>query len=1209
MSKPYTKKMLTVMISVAMVFSAFAILSLAATPAYAASGSFTTDPTVFAVTSSTVVVFSGSAAFTSGSTITFYVNTVNTFPTGATSVGTLTLGAGVTSISGLTATIDTNGLTAGTYYLAATDGSGFASGGTITVSSLTPEIALSGSTQAGETAVISSVSGHPFDASAYVGVYLNYAGGTSLISSVSLGSDGYIPASTTFTVPNNIAQATYNVVAQELGTGSPTNAGITADTSFALTPFISVSVADISGGTGSTFTITGYGFAGSATVASYTSSNSAVTVGGVDALHATATTTSGGGLSLSVTGLATAITTTGPQTIVITTSPATASNSFAAAVYVSSPTGTPQLTVSDTSTSTNNGNVGDAVDLVVLNMLASSTVTITMAGTTLASGSTDANGFLSTTGTVPAVAGGSYTVFAQVSSSSAVVTEAVTSSFTVLPSITYGSTPITGEYAPVGAAIYVVGSGLTPNTEYAVSDSGFISFGGTGNIFGDVYARTVTDTITVTAGTAATDNMGIDTTATGEFALHYTANYYQLATGSNETVKVTGGSLSTQSTYYYAIGSATVTIAAFSYDYTSATQSVSLTVSGLIPYGSLISTVSGTQPSSSYKLFSGSTGSTAESVYVNGATTSSTTFYTTSGAVSLTFAASALSNGHNTVNIVYSAYTPSTASAIVGDSHVIGSSAGTSAGAVYAVTSSASPGASLQYDLYDFPASTTVTYSYYTISGKQTATLTTDANGAAKVSFPAPMTPAGTYELTFSVQVSGVTTSTSNSLAVTATLSDVQPSSLSYPETAAVSSLFPGQNVTLFAYGLSPETYYAVYGYTSATPASGSPAIAYFTTDSSGSYNTGITVSLPTSLVTGTNYYLDVLPGSTALPAAATVYYTFTAGSYNNIFGPTFNYTSNTESAFPGQLVNFAWTPGTPPNTVGTNYGPVEVTIFLNGTAYMTVPGNIESGTLITGSFPMPNNDTGAFWTITLGYTQVDYATTTVANVTMSATGAPTLLLVSGAGALITGFNTAQLTAIIKTAIGTSMSVPLSELNASIVSIKGLMANITTAFGTMTSTLSAINATVTSIENGQVLVQTDVGSIMTSFASLNSSIQTFNGDVATISTSLGNVTTSLSSINTKVVSNGNNLVTVETDLGNISGEIGATHGSTSQIITALGDLNATVQKVNSNTQGFGTLEVFLIVIVVLVLITLVLSFMAVSAANKASRRATEEKKQ
>ena len=1209
MYKPKTKKMLTVLISIAMVFSALAILSFAATPAYAAAGNFTTDPTVFAVASSTVVLFSGSASFTSGSTVTFYVNTVNTFPSGATSVGTLTLGAGVTSLAGLTTTLDTNGLAAGTYYLAATDGSGFASGGTITVSSLAPEVALSGSTQAGGTATISGVTGHPFDSAAYVGVYLNYAGGTALISSVQVGTDGYIPADTTFTVPTSIAQSTYSVVAQELTTGSPPNEGITADTSFALTPSISVSVADISGSTSSAFTITGHGFAASATIASYTSSNGAVTVGGVNAVQSGTTTSSGGGLSLSVTALATAITTTGPQTIVITTSPATTSNSFVAAVYVSSPTGTPQLAVSDTVTATNNGNVGDTVDLVVLNMLASSTVTITMAGSVLASGSTDANGFLSTSGTVPAVAGGTYTVFAETSSSST-VTEAVTSSYTVLPSVTYGSSPITGEYAPVGAAIYVVGTGLTPNTEYAITDTGFVSLGGTGNIFADVHSGAVTDIISVTAGTAATDNMGIDSTATGELALSYTANYYQLATGSNETVKVTGGSLSAQSTYYYAIGAATVTIAAFSYDYASATQSVSLTVSGLIPYGSTIATVSGTQPSYTYKLFSGSAGTTAESVYVNGAVTSSSSFHTTTGSVSLTFAASALANGYNTVNIVYSAYTPSTSSAIVGHSHVIGSTGGSSAGSVYAVTSSASPGAALQYDLYDFPASTTVTYSYYTVAGKQSATVTTDANGAAKVSFSAPMTPAGIYNLVFSVVVSGTTTSTSNTLTVTATLSDVQPSSSAYPETAAVSSLFPGQNVTLYSYGLSPETYYAVYAYTSATPSSGTSALGYFTTDSSGSNNAGVTVQLPTDLTSGTGYYLDVLSAATSLPATAVVYYTFTAGTYNNIFGPTFNYTSNTETAFPGQLVNFAWTPATAPHQVGTSYGSVEVTVYLNGTAYMTVTGNIEGNTLITGSFPMPNNDTGAYWTVTLGYTQVDYGTPIVVkNVTMSSTGAPTLQLVSGAGALIVGISTSGLATIVSNAVTSAFKVPLAELNASITSIKGLTANITTAFGKMTTTLSAINATVASIESGQVLVQTDLGSIKTSLASLNASLVAFNGNVATISTTLGQVQTSLNSIGTQVTTNGNGIATITTDLGTLSGTVTSTNGNVASISTSLGNLNATVAKIYSNTSGFSTLEVFLIVIVVLVLITLVLSFLAISSVNRVSKKIEEQKKQ
>ncbi|MEM4084713.1 MAG: hypothetical protein QW752_06720, partial [Thermoplasmata archaeon] len=1062
MYKPTTKKMLTVLIAVAMIFSALAILSFAAQPAYAASGSFTTDPTVFAVSSSTVVEFPTGGTFTSGATVTFYVNTVDTFPSGAVSIGTLTLPPSVTSLAGLTTTFNTAGLTPGTYYLAATDGSGFASGGTITVSSLTPEIALSGSTQAGGTAVISSVSGHPFDPSSDVEVYLNYAGSTVLISSISIGADGYIPASTTFSIPSDIPQATYSVVAQELASGSPPNAGITADASFFLTPSISVSVTDISGSTSSTFTITGYGFAANAVIASYTSSNSAVTVGGVDALQSGTTTSPDGGFSLPVNGLATAITRTGPQTIVITTSPATTSNSFAAAVYVSTPTGIPQLTITDTVTSTNSGHVGDTVDLIVLNMLASSSVTITMAGSTLTTLSTDPNGFLSTTATVPAVAGGTYTVFAYILSSGT-VTESVTSSFQVLPLITFGSPPITGEYAPIGATISVAGTGLTPNTEYAVTDTGFISLGGTGNIFYDVHTGTVSSSISLTSGTVAANHMGIVTTATGEFAFSYTANYGVIATGSNETIEVTGGSLSPQSTYYYAIGPAKVTIAALSYNPSSATQYVSLTVSGLIPYGSSIASAS-PQPSYVYELFSGSSGSTLESVFVNGATTSSTTFHTISGSVSLAFAASALSPGLNTVNIVYYPYTPSTSGAIVGYSSVIGSTPGTSAGLIYAApsTSAASPGAPLQYVLYDFPALTTVTYSYYTIAGKQSASISTDANGAADVSFSAPMTLAGTYQLTFSVVVSGVTTSATSSFTIVATLSDVQPSSPSYPETSAVTPLFPGQNVTLYAFGLSPETYYAVYLSTGSTVASSSPILAYFTTDVSGSYSSGITVTLPSSLAAKTTYYLDVLPAAVSLSSSplATVYYSFTTGSYNNIFGPTFNYTTNTESAFPGQLVNFAWTPSTAPSAVGGTYGPIEVTVYLNGTAYVTEPAYLLSGTLY-GSFPMPNDNPGAYWTVTLGWTQIDYASSTgisasVATFTMSSTGAPTLELVNGSGALVVSLTTStfsQITAIIKTVIGTYVSVPLSELNASIASIKGMTANLTTAFGKMTVTL------------------------------------------------------------------------------------------------------------------------------------------------------------
>ena len=1238
MYKPNNKKMLTVLISVTMVLSALTIIAFAATPAYATSPTFTTDPTVFAVTSSTVVEFSEtSGAFTAGSTVTFYVNTADTFPTGATSVGTITLGAGVTSLSGLSTTFDTNGLTAGTYYLAATSGSGsgYIAGNSITVSTLSPEIALSGSNQAGGTAVVSSVSGHPFDASSSVTVYLNYAGGTTLVSQFSVGADGLIPADTTFTVPTDIPQAAYYVVAQETSSSS-TNYGITAEATFSLTPMIAVvdasnnTVNDISGATSSSFYIDGFGFAASSVISSYTSSASSVTVGGVDALHSSLTVSANGNFyvggtvgALEVTSLASAITTTGPQTIVITTTPATTSNSFPAAVYVSSPTGTPQLTVTDTTTSTNNGNVGDTIDIVILNMLASSSVTVTMAGSTIATGTTDSNGFLSTTGAVPAVAGGTYTVFAETSSSST-VTEAVTASFQVLPLISYSPsssvTAITGEYAPVSAKIYVIGTGLTPNTEYAVTDTGFTSLiGGTGNIYADYASGAYSGTITTSIGTPATNNMGVMSTATGEFSLHYTADYSSLATGSNETITVTGGSLSAQSTYYYAIGSATVTIGSFSYDYTSNTQSVSVTVGGLIPYGSAIAAVTtGTQPTDVYKLYSGSSGTTLENVYVNGAASSVSSFYTTTGSVSLTFGANNLGNGYNTVNVVYYGFTPSTATAIVGDSNVVGSSPGTSAGGVHPVTSSGSPGQTLNYALYDFPASTTVTYSYYTISGKQSATITTDANGAANLSFAVPMTPAGSYSLTFSVEVSGTTTSTQKSLTVTAVISDVPSSSASYPESSAASKLFPNQNVTLYAYGLSPEAYYAIYADTSTTAASSDTALAYFTTDSTGSYNTGVTVTLPSTLVSGTTYYLDVLPASTVLPAAATVSYSFTAGSFNNIFGPTFNYTSNTESAFPGQLVNFAWVlpsghnPLTPAG--GSTAGPVYVTVLLNGTAYTTLPANVSKSTggvyTLSGSFAMPNNDTGAYWTITLEWTQVDYSSTVAVNsYMMPSSSAPTLKLVSGAGALIVGISTSGLATIVSNAVTSAFKVPLAELNASITSIKGLTANITTAFGKMTTTLSAINATVASIESGQVLVQTDLGSIKTSLASLNASLVVFNGNVATINTTLGRIQTSLSSIGTQVTTNGNGIATITTDLGTLSGTVTSTSGNVASISTSLGNLNATVAKINSNTSGFSTLEIFLVVIVVLVLITLVLSFLAISSVNRVSKKIEEQKKQ
>ncbi|MEM3860101.1 MAG: hypothetical protein QW478_11990, partial [Candidatus Micrarchaeaceae archaeon] len=1128
-----------------MIFSALAILSFAAQPAYAASGNFTTDPSVFAVSSSTVVVFSGSATFTSGATVTFYVNTVDTFPSGAVSIGTLTLPAGVDSLTGLTTTFNTAGLTPGTYYLAATDGSGFASGGTITVTSLTPEISLSGSTEAGHTAYVSSVTGHPFDPSSTIDVFLNYAGSSyELISSITTNSAGYLPTNSTtgtpyFEVPTNEPEGVYSIVAQEMSTSltSPNSQGITADASLSLTPSITVTISgadSISGSTFSSFTISGEGFVADAVIAASTSTSptNSVTVGGVDAILSGSVTIGPDGSfsDLKVTGLVSSISSTGPQTIVITTTPATSFNSFPNAIYVSRPTGIPSITVTDIRTGSNSGYVGDEVSVVAYNFLSGESISVNIGGTTLTSPTTtDVNGFFSASPvSVPQIPGGSYTVFAVISSGGE-ITEYASTLFRVLPDITFS---LAGYYAATGASATVTATGLSPNTEYAITDTGYISDGGTGNIFYDHYVLKM-GSVTISPGTLATDKMGVVSTASGTFTVSYEIEYSGLSTGSNQTVTVTGGSLSPFSSYYYAIGPATLRSSSLSYNpAASPSQTVTISISGLIPFGSLVTSGITTEYS---LVLSG-----VEALYVSAnGKTPAPAFETPTGSVTLTFASSEISLGEDELIAVYSGTSTS-----VGDVIVIGSTPGTSAGYTYPYASSESPGAMLGYYLYNYPAFSTVNYYYYTTQGKQSSTATTDANGAANVTFPAPFTPAGVYNLAVSVTVSGVTKYSNSSFTVDPTLSSVPSTNSSYPVKSATTFLFPNQNVTLYAYGLSPESYYGVYAYdsTSGVFISDVP-LATFETDNSGSYSSGITVTLPVAMVSGDTIELAAIPLTSSLSiSSAVAEFTFTAGTYNNIFGPTFNYTTNTESAFPGQLVNFAWTPSSPPSTVGGTYGPIEVTVYLNGTAYVTEPAYLSASGTLYGSFPMPNDNPGAYWTVTLGWTQIDYASSSgvsasVATFTMSSAGAPTLELVNGSGALVVSLTTStfsQITAIIKTVIGTYVSVPLSELNASIASIKGMTANLTTAFGKMTVTLSAINATVSSIENGQALINTKLGTISTTLSSINASIVSLHDNVAVINTTLGQVTASLKAINATVSSIMNGQAVINTTLGKIT---------------------------------------------------------------------------
>ncbi|MEM3845785.1 MAG: hypothetical protein QXU98_08790, partial [Candidatus Parvarchaeota archaeon] len=367
MFKPNNKKMLTVLIAVAMIFSAFAILSFAAQPAYAtsSSGTVTYNPTTLGVTSSTgsdlipTVAFVSGGTFSSGSTVYFYLSTTDS-SAGLVSfdaIGSTTLtAASPTSLNQAVTFSSTFTVTPGTYYILAsnvepplntlsalTSFAFPAAATTIVVQTasfevlnpITSELAIGSSAlTAGGTGV---AEGTGFDPGATVSITLNYPGG-SVLTTATANSFGEFQ--TTFTVPqlsgtvNSTAFTTvfshatpYTVVAQETNALSSSfpQGDITSDAPMDIAPTITVTPMDISGAAGSSFSISGTGFPAGGAIALSSSSSpstsieietlSSTTV--TSTYHSAVTVSSTGQFSVTVT-TASAISTTGPYSILIT---------------------------------------------------------------------------------------------------------------------------------------------------------------------------------------------------------------------------------------------------------------------------------------------------------------------------------------------------------------------------------------------------------------------------------------------------------------------------------------------------------------------------------------------------------------------------------------------------------------------------------------------------------------------------------------------------------------------------------------------------------------------------------------------------------------------------------------------------------------------------------------------------------------------------
>jgi hypothetical protein len=1299
MNKPSTKKMLTVLISLAMVFSALAVISMAAEPAYAASsGTFSLNPTVFAVTSSTVVLANG-GSFSAGATITFYANTVNTFPTGEISIGTVTLPAGQTTLSNTAVTLDTSTLTAGdTYYTAATDGSGYAAGPQITISSLVPTITLTLSTApAGST---ETVSGSGFDPGATISLYLNYPTGPSLGSPVTTATGTF---TTTFTVPTNIPEATYTVVAQETSSSSP-NYPITVDGSLGVEGAITVSSLSVSQASVQTETITGHGFEANAAIGANSISLSLVS----GETNPAVTTDSTGSFTVTVTFDSASV--TGGVTVGITTSPASTPTSFSDAFYVSAPN---PAALGFTFAVPSPAYVGSSVLATVFNFPASQTVQVYLGPVLVGSITTNSIGFGQLASSVPAMPAATYTAYAEIPSSgiyasSYPYTIAISSYFDVIDPAGNVLLSSVGEYVPYTGNLTVQAYGLTPGTQYDITDS----------LAGDVFADSLYVAVPVgTVGTA-----GFYPAANGTLIVVYNAISSPslptggFATGTSATITMTPTvSPEPRTMGYLAIGPLSFTSpSAFGIFTPGATETLEFT--GAIPFGSAVF------PGYTY-YYNAYVGS--DELTLTFGTHTQTELFAT-GTPSATFTGTFTEPtlmGLFNLSITYNTQPVSSA---IAAQYVIVSSSGSSpsSGTLVYVPSEDTVvgyGYFAEPDLY-----------YMTSTGVSSVGAEPLTDGAFSYSLTLPSEPAGTYSI-FTEVTSGTTIYTvETTYTVTPSLTITSPSPASGPV---------GTSITASATGLEANAYYDVYfaGMYMKTVAS----------DSSGAISS-ISVTVPT--VPAGMYNLTLDPsGTTTAVASAT---------FAVIANPYLTLSTMSQYAFPGQLVQFSADVGSFTSTIPSGATVTySAEISLNGTLLEDVPAAYSSG-YISGSFKMPNNLLGSYYeigitglasytytepittaesmsliasaytttsstgvvTLTVTFTDPSYGTLTTAAITAPGsydletssvastpyyaavssftaptssaagsitfsidtilpltttyadyiTSSPTSItvaetpssgtatsstetvsgtyvtytnqevqfsgvsstptvsdffgLIQGNGALLTGISSSEIatiTADVTNAVTTSMKVPLSELNASVVAINGVVAKIDTAFGNMTAALSSINATVASISSGQALVVTDLGTIETSLSSLNASLVSVSGNVATLSTTLGTVQASLSSINATVTSSASSIsglvgsvATIQTSLGTISGTITSISNGMATIQTDVGTINASasqiatsVGQVKTDTSAIPTLEIFLIVTIVLVLITLVVAFLAVNSSNKLAKKLEEQKKQ
>ena len=1187
----------------------------------AASGSVTYSPAVFSINVPTLTVASG-GNFGSGSTVYFYVSS-STSSSGiiGSYMGLYTLSSGVTSLSNSHVKLTTpSTITSGSYYILASDsssptssGAHFTSPTSIIVTSLLPSFSVTGT----QPTTLGTITGSGWDAGASVTLYLAGADGTSLnylsISSFVTTAPGSITGE--FVVPST-AQGSYTGVCEE-NTGA--NAGVTADSTIMISPIVLVSPVDINGASGTSLSVTGYGFPAGAKIGA-----SSISAGGVTISNPATTTDINGYFSVSG-ALTSAITSTGSQYVKVTynTSSYVQNNAF----YVSVPNPTALgFTFSITSTSGYYYS-NTPFDATIYNFPASSTANITLGSILLGSITTDSDGYGTLNSNLPAMIAGSYYPSAVSDGLYKTLTPVTISAYyEVMDPSENLMTSTYSEYMPSNGTYTVIAYGLSPITGYSLTDTG---------------AGPASQVVSVSIGTYSSITSEFTPAMNGTLLFKFKSVYTSISTGSFESVSLSGViGYSSLSFGYKAVGAAVYSVSMLSILTPGNAQL--LTISNIIAEGAnvysglnyIYNVYLGTTELS-FKTSSGST-SLVRSSSSSSSSTGSLTFTVpslSSGVYDLTL----VYNGQSVVNAVYSL-------------PMIVSVAGTSpsSGTLTAVTSTSTlyiAGAGY------YGTSVSLYYMTYTIlNGPYTITLT---SGAFSYSFPMPTEPAGSYAAYTVLKYAGQSYYVYAYYNVVSTI-------LLTPQSG---SIYTSVSFTLS--GFSPNSLYTVYV--------GNINVGTFITDATGSLSSSFNVPV---LPSGT-YTVSVTPINSNTVIASALF-KITASSTISLSTNSYAFpTEIVQFSWAPAKVPHAPTGIVSPAT-GTAYGPVYVTVYLNRSAY-TSPiqatcGIVDATTYLNGSFIAPNLAAGSYWAVSFGWTQNIY---TIGNHTANGSTYPNtyvetsgtyLGLISGSGALLTGITSGEIATLevaINSTITSTMRVPLNELNAAVVAIQGTSALINTSFGQMKTTLNDISASIQSISNGQVYINTSIGKVMTQLTNINAAIARVNGSIIELSTVLGTVNTTLNnlvpiitrissttlSINTlageinynltsfsnlQITTMNNNVIAVEgyingvnvtmqatlsalnatitstasnvnsllgsaatikTDLGTITGQITTVQSGIATIQTSLGSINVTVNSIkttgtsNKNSLNISYyFEIVLIVLAALILVFVIMTF-------------------